>query len=798
MLTSAINESNNAFTLPTEQTVDEVTSFSDQQGAVSDSSTRVSERMYMNAFESISLHDFLQRPFVIEQFVWANTDAQFSLLKTWNFPYALFSRPAIARKLANFQYFRGNIKITLKINATRFHYGKLLLSFSPNLSNTTVAATPGVSFVHACSLPNVQVNATDGESLELLVPFSLPFEWINMSEMNTPRGAAIFDMGAVMLFVQNELASGSTSPVNCTLFASFDDIQLAGPTSSEPITFIPPITLQPASPVYTSSFAQIIMNQPQPLRFQSGDSEQKEKSSQGLVSGIAERVASFAAPFSMIPGIGEFAAAISTGASAVGGIAKSFGFSKPLDQSSNTFISARFPVLAQGKGIETAPTLGTFPDNAVSPSHEYIAGQEDDMQLSKIFSTPGFIGSFKILEASTVNSVIYRRFVTPADCLADIEGANALVNFTPLSFAVSAFEYWRGSMRYQFQFVASSFHSVRVRIGWVPPGSTLVADPDDVVNLVNHVLDINTTTEFNVTIPYLNAFPWLTVPMKGTEPGYCTNGEIFVQVVNELTFSETPIPSIDVNVFASAGPDFQVAFPTNYRLFEASVTPPALNGLKFEGGTSLHDIRISEYTPIIESNFFVDNNLCHGEQVTHLKHLLQRSCDTPGIFQSGTYRFNPWTLRNPNVEAGGWSHTFLSWFGFLFRYARGSFGLRALRKSGNGNFLFQNRRISTMIRDRYSIVTAGLGPLGVGSHFVPSFDNFIPEVIVPFYSTQYGVPLDYGNNPYITSVPVLDFSTSNAESTLMEFVGDDFQFGFQLGAPTMRVQIARWLYDNTS
>lgn len=796
---SAINETTNAFTLDTRVNVEEVTSFSDQQGANVDNDSRVANRVPMNAFNDVSLHEFLQRPFQIETFIWNNTQTTGSLLLERTFPHSLVELEAINRKLANFGYLRADLRFSLRINATRVHCGKLLVAFSPNHANVSIG-TQQYTMVRACSLPNVQVNATDAESAILQVPFSLPFEYVNLGELGTKQGASINNMGNVMIFVLNELTTGTNAPVTCTLFASFDNVRVAGMTPTSSIPTVPPNGRAPLPPIGTTSFATRILNTAGTYVYpQSGDAEQEEKSSRGVVSGVAEKVANFAAPFSMIPGIGSFASAIATGASAVGGIAKAFGFSKPTDQSSNDFVQHKFPVLASGKGVETAPTLGCFPDNAISPSYDFIATHEDDMQLSRIFSTPGYIGSFAIDDTTSGGQIIHTMNVTPVDCLCN-DTTPVSVDFTPLSYAVSAFEYWRGSMRYQFQFVASAFHSTRIRIGWVPPDVVLSSDPNDSVNVVNHVLDINGNTEFNLLVPYLSKVPWKTVPLDGTKTALCTNGQLFVQVVNPLTYFETPVPRISVNVWSSAGPDFQVAFPTNYRLYSPPLAPveEEEEDLVYpQGGTSLDDIRTSDYQPMIDANFFVDNNLCHGENVSHLKHVLQRSCEVGENLPAGEYRYNPWTSFVGNAD-NSVDYSFLSWFSRMFRYARGSVGIRLLRISGNGSVLFRNRRLTSGSFKKIDTAASVFQLIGVGAHWVPSDDNYVPEALIPFYSSQYGAVLNEGQIPYITALPGMDFTIGSGEMRVTEFVGDDFVYGFQIGAPRHEVQLERWFYINTS
>lgn len=752
----------------------------------------------MDTYGETTLHEFLSRPHIIQHFSWTPTQAPYTVLSSWSFPNELFKIPSVAAKINNFQYFRGSIKLSLRINATRVHYGRLLLSFSPNYRNGIFVPPCQTGFVHHCSLPHIQVSATDATVSEFLIPFCIPLEYIDLVQLSSPEYAALSEMGTVTLWVMNELHSDSDTSVNCSLFASFTDITLTG-FNAQPLVIADPISPVPANvPIGTASFTKFLVTNF--LMEQSGhDEEQLQKSKEGVVSGIAEKVASFAAPWSTIPVIGPLAASIATGASALGGLAKSFGYSKPIDQKSNMFIQHRFPVLAHGTGIETAQSLGVFPDNKVSPSQAYIGSSSDDMQISRIISTPGFIGSFLIDSTHLPNQVVYSTYVTPIEHLFNPNNNES--DHTLLSFTSAAFEYWRGSINYRMQFVCSSFHSVRVRVSWYPAGATITHDENEATNLINCIVDTNTSTELKFNVPYLSSLPWLTVPVSnGIQLIASTNGQIVVTIVNMLTYYQEPIPPIAVNVWASAGPDFQFAFPTNYRLF---LNPPTTNQMLMEQSSvtssSLDSMRVDTYEPFIPAQHYVDNNLCQGEHVTHLKHLLQRCCayEDISIPVNTTYHYSPYASPvSPNC-------TFIDWFNLIFKYARGGFGVRMIAPT-SFSFIFQNRR--TFNGQDVTLMPGGaLAPLGVGSHYVPNSVNYVPEAIVPFYSQQYGMPLAKQEcRPFSFSGPTLDITTmSNTGPTdlgaiVCPFVADDWEYGFMTGAPHLKTDPRRWLYKNTS
>jgi len=788
-------DASNGFQPEITNTTTQITNFADQQGLDTDTSTLVSTQR-MNPYGETTLHDFLSRPHIIQHFTWTPSTPSYSVLNSWSFPSELFKIPSVAAKLNNFQYFRGSIKLALRINATRMHYGRLLLSFSPNYRNGAFVPLLTSGFVHHCSLPHIQVSATDATVSEFIVPFAIPLEYIDLISLQSPQYAALSEMGTVTLWVMNQLHSDADTSVNCSLFASFTDITLTG-YNAQPLIVVPPI-----SPVVknvsigTMSFTKFMLGNQ--LMEQSGnDQEQQQKSREGVVSGIAEKVASFASPWSSIPVIGPIATAIATGASALGGLAKSFGYSKPIDQKSNVFIQHRFPVLAHGSGIETAQTLGTFPDNKVSPSQEYIGSSSDDMQISRIISTAGFIGSFFIDSTHIPNQEVFSVNVTPIE---HIFNPNTMMSdHTLLSFTSAAFEYWRGSLNYRLQFVCSSFHSVRVRVAWYPAGASLTHDENESTNLINCIVDSNTSTELKFNVPYLSSLPWLTVPI-GNDIALLasTNGRIVVTIVNTLTYYQEPIPPIEVNVWVSAGPDFQFAMPTDYRLY-VQETQALMEQSGVSTASSLDAMRNDTYEPFIPATLYVDNNLCHGEHVTHLKHLLQRC----SAYLDYNLKLDEFYTFVPTSNAPNGSYTFIDWFNLIYKYARGGFGVRMIAP-GNFSFLFQNRRVfngtsSTIIQ------ASGFAPIGVGSHFVPNCSNFIPEAIVPFYSQQYGIPIAKGGcRPFSFSGPALDITVmqrngpSDSSAVLCPFVADDWEYGFMIGAPQLKTDVARWRFMNTS
>jgi hypothetical protein len=157
-------------------------------------------------------------------------------------------------------------------------------------------------------------------------------------------------------------------------------------------------------------------------------------------------------------------------------------------------------------------------------------------------------------------------------------------------FAALPFRYWRGTMKYRFQIVASAYHKGRLKITY-DPYYPLTNEYN--TNYI-HIVDLAHETDFTIDIGWgqersmvqhsnVNsvATPWRTTPL-GNGPGPFGNGVISVYVVNELTTpNSTTNNDIAVNVFVSAGPDFEVFEPDpedfqSLTFFKPDPAPPLL------------------------------------------------------------------------------------------------------------------------------------------------------------------------------------------------------------------------------
>jgi len=198
-----------------------------------------------------------------------------------------------------------------------------------------------------------------------------------------------------------------------------------------------------------------------------------------------------------------------------------------------------------------------------------------------------------------------------------IEGARGPLTAIPSPSAYSAmpFGYWRGTMRYRLQIVASNMHRGRIRIVYDPVADYLMTNnvnlyPEDLMNVqYSRTVDIggDAGRDFTFDVGYMQQAPYLPlvpIPVSSTgesdsafdlitrnfgrpefTPGYnsanipssFSNGVFTIYVLNRLAVPANSVglnTDVRINVFSSCGPDIDFQQPTTRDLNRISFTDP--------------------------------------------------------------------------------------------------------------------------------------------------------------------------------------------------------------------------------
>lgn len=488
--------------------------------------------------EDASLEHFFSRPIKIFEEEWAvNADMYFSV-NPWQ---EYFRNKRVINRLVNYNLLRASLHVKIIINGNGFQFGRAIASYRP-FSNfdslSTNSALIRQDIVQASQQPHVYLDPTTSSGGEMKLPFFYHKNYLHIEDTDWN------DLGVLTVRSINPLkhANGANDLVTVSVFAWAEDVSMNVLTSVEPSTLIP----------------------------QSGrESEIDEANTRGMISGPATSIAKTAGVLKNIPQIAPFATATEIGARAVAGMAKTLGYCRPPVTKDAT------PYKPMGVS-QMAPT--TVPDGALKMSVDdkqelsidpRIAGlgSSDPLDIKSIAKRESYLTSFNWTIGTAPETLLWNTRISPVTWA---ESGNTALHFPACTMAALPFRYWTGSMKYRFQIVCSAFHKGRLKIVYDP---NFLASNEYNTNYLQ-VIDIADQTDFSIEIgngqevsllshhtPGVDSVTQLysTTAYASKEEG---NGVLGVYVVNELTTPNSDVDnSIEINVFVSAGEDFEVFVP---------------------------------------------------------------------------------------------------------------------------------------------------------------------------------------------------------------------------------------------
>lgn len=486
-----------------------------------------------------SLGEFFARPVKIATYSWAIGQPLFEEFNPWTL---FFTNPRVINRISNFNLLRCKLNVKIVINGNGFHYGRALASYQPlHILDEFTIDRPFFTqdIVAASQRPHIYIDPTTSQGGTL----ELPFFWYR-ANLNIPNTEWI-NMGRMFIQSLNALkhANGATDSVTVSVFAWASEVTLSQPTASNPGSISP----------------------------QSG--MESDEYGTGPVSKPASIVERISGMLTRAPIIGPFARASEIAAGAVKNIAMMAGYCRPAVVAD--VVPYRPAYLGNMANVNVPDScsklsLDIKQETTVDPRTTGLS-DVDEMEIAPYAMRESYLTQFSWAIADTSEKLLWNAYVSPIQYALQTAGAENEIHMTPMCHAVAPFAFWRGTMKYRFQIVASSFHKGRIKV---------VYDPHfPVTNEYNtnytYVLDIAENKDFTIEVGWGNANNYCRAfgisdaverfsdTVLGSTQSSFSNGIITVYVVNELTTpNSTANNDISVNVFVSACPDFEVAGPS--------------------------------------------------------------------------------------------------------------------------------------------------------------------------------------------------------------------------------------------
>lgn len=502
--------------------------------------------------QPVDILNYLKRPRLVKTEVWASTNTIFSELTSVNLPAALTNIATVARKLDKVAYWAPDLEVEVRINSTRFHYGRLMLTIRrlPNFINDVYLSSDGDS-----TWPEwYQINANAQQSLKIRIPYK---HW--MYRLNTTDADLQFknmvNMSVSVMAPLSCAMQSAVAPVNVLIYAHCVDPHLQGFNYND--------------------YAQ------------SGeDAELSQLVTKGLTTLLPKQVLSAATPLlqntTKIMGVAKDALHLATIA----------GLSNPVNPAPTNVMQIRQPLFIKADEMNASVNLGpSLTSQVLKDQHELVNGSPDEMSIANIVGHPSLWKVGSITSAMGEGDLLSTGYFSPRFLKLYSNLYTPKVNteqYTPAGYLSRMFAYWRGSFKVHVSFITSSFHSCRVRFVWVP---TWLSNSEPSPSLANMqdcysvVMDINESADYSFLIPFESRTRWLsTQQTSGTQPlSYFSNGSFAMRLETKLTSSMATPQPIYYQIFVSMAEDTQFSCPDlryakamGNPAYKPKVVPPAV------------------------------------------------------------------------------------------------------------------------------------------------------------------------------------------------------------------------------
>jgi hypothetical protein len=366
-----------------------------------------------------------------------------------------------------------------------------------------------------------------------------------------------------------------------------------------------------------------------------------------------------------VPGIGAYARASEMTLNGIAGLASLFGYSRPSNLENINRIVPTYGSNMASATVDNSFKLAFDPKQEVTIDPR-VAGavSSDEMSISSIVQREAYIGQMTWTTSYAEDTTLGTFIVTPMQVVTG--GSNLAARYwSPVAYVGNTFANWRGTLRFRFQVVSATTHKGRIRIVYNPLALFFNQANTFSTNLLEtHLCDITEQKDFTIEVGWRQNRPYLdnrtSVYVESNEcASYDSsditasyrddmdNGMLAVIVQNRLTnISNTNGNSIKINVFVSAGEDFEYVNPRGpdprYEFFlfqpaELQDDPPTEDpDLTPQSGEvdPMADTECCQDEPVSttlaatlgsETNHLNSvNTICFGDPVTSIRTLLKR------------------------------------------------------------------------------------------------------------------------------------------------------------------------------
>jgi len=745
---------------------------------------------HLHPIMKVDLQALLLRPYLLETVTWTSANTIRTLISTKSFPRDLLDVVNISDKLAYIQYIAPDIEMEVQINGTKFHYGRVIFPVVNIKDGLDGAYTQPEG---SSTWPQwYQISANSQQSVKVRMPWKNFVERMPMIYTKEP----FYDMYNVRMFVAVPLSLVTTdTPPSLTIsiYARFIDTRAEG-----------------YQPNFVAQSGEELLSL---LNINSSvDVTKRSDLVSKPVSSALTSIAKVANDFS--------------------NVASAAGFSNPINPASTNSMQIRQVLFGKADDMPNSVNLGPSQSAVLNKSDGQLAnGTTDEMSIVKIVTLPSLVQTGKILAINSANTTLWTQHLTPRTCKYSDYSYAPSTGFQPLPpfYIGRLFKLWRGSFKIHISFIASSFHSCRVRFIWAANVQTTgLPEPmtnEEIANSFNVVMDINKQTEYSLYVPFYPQTEWLQFD-DDTDKSLCCNGQFKLVLQTPLTSMAATVEPIYYQIFVSMCEDAQFAAPTltggvtygnpyyqqfsllsNEEIDEDNLIAQASETLMCElPSSSSACLRNTEYINVAGDKPFYNRVYGYStsyeySSVKQLSNMLSPIAHkTASALDNFTgYKILPFGLVNDLYSNESWSNYYAQ-IRAIYRYGRGSFRFSSITTLPTQQACAYMEPVAYSPNTSWYGGSNGVFPgfsaghqvyMTGGYQYFSDTTSMPVDITIPYYSVTpcklFNSKSANGYLPYISQT-VISWSTqtSTPTITILGATADDFEFGGLLGMPYLR------------
>lgn len=557
-------------------------------------------------------------------------------------------------KVRGYLGIRATVVVRVVVNADKYTQGRICLSY---LAKGDQVVKRRKDHRHVTQLPHVDLDLNTDTEVVLRIPHRGPYTHFDIPRKRYNTGT----------FQVTNLLPHIGNPYNLTVYMSFEDVDLLGPTGTD----IPAVY--------------------------QGDLSKEEKNIP-----LSEKVGMLSSAMTMLSGVPiltSIAQPIAWASGVASGVLSAFGWSRPLSTvTPDVYFKRARLKYNQTDGTDIADQMALTTTTGVRCSDQVGLTTQDEMSFAYLLGIKSVVfRSFyetTTLAGTRIASFELNPWSMQSD--SDITGARIM---HPAAYMANVFQKYRGSFEMTFSLAKTIFHSGRLLVVFEPYTTDLlsgsrpnarVSTIEQAINCHKDIIDIRQGSEFTLRFPFTALVPYLN-----TDQAY---GRVHIFILNPLVRNDTAVSSrVDYSVSIKCCEDFEFATPIVPRFFPVKVTDATtsidlfsrndtLKEVAYQSGLEVGDKEILNKnigTTTIPPPETTMSQLCIGEKILSAKQLAMRSKITSApeigaVTVGGLCPYDPFAV-DTFVDASvtvpltsvHFQHDFYSYVACMYAYTRG-------------------------------------------------------------------------------------------------------------------------------